>query len=48
MAILLVGALNNNDDRKQKLPADGVAGSLLSVAVGKGNHRQLTLPAVQV
>jgi len=29
-------ALSSNDGRKQKLPANGVAGSLLSVVAGVG------------
>ena len=36
-------ALSNNAERKQKLPADGVAGSLLSVVAGTRNHLDLLL-----
>jgi site-specific DNA recombinase len=31
-------ALSNDDGRKQKLPAEGAAGSLLSVVAGARNH----------
>jgi len=41
-------ALSNDAGRKQKLPANSMAGSQLSVVAGEGNHRQLTLPPIAV
>ena len=35
--------LSNDGGRKQKLPADGVAGSLLSLVAGAHNQRYLRL-----
>jgi hypothetical protein len=35
-------ALNNDGECKQKLTADGVAGSLLSVVAGTHNHLDLS------
>jgi site-specific DNA recombinase len=36
--LVAILTLSSNDGRNQKLPADGVAGSLLSVVAGARNH----------
>jgi hypothetical protein len=41
-------ALSNDGERKQKLPANGVAGSQLSVVAGERNQRYLQALRAQV